>query len=250
MIEERPEFVPEKYWDAEGENTPESLLEKVSQGYNELSSLIGQKEEQIAERLKEQLQAEIKEGVPESPDAYELSFGDVGLPEGELTVKEDDELMSEFRNWAHRNGLKPDAANEALNIYGRAMVAQMPNEAEEKAKIGENYEARLERTDNILKKHLDEAAYAGISEIPLSATAFKALENIANLIAGGSQSKVDDFGETSGQSDRESLQSELSQLMNHPSYWRNTPESAHIQARVRKLHEQLHGTARYVPNEG
>ena len=58
----RPEWLPEKF------NTPEDL----SKAYTALSSKLGEKEEDVRNRLMEELQEQASEGVPEKAGDYEL----------------------------------------------------------------------------------------------------------------------------------------------------------------------------------
>lgn len=250
-MDERPEFLPEKYWDPEGNNAPEIVLERVAKGYNELSHLIGEKDSAVEQRVLDKIEAQRKEQLPATPEDYPLEFGDLGLPEGKtFEMPPDDELLSEFRTIAHETGLKPDVANRLLNLYGRAVLSTMPDEEAEKKALGENYEARLERVNGILAKNLPKDVYESVADAPMSAAQFRAMEELANKVSGASGSQTEQFGDTSGDSGREALETELQGLMNDPRYWRQSPGSEHIRARVTKLHEQLHGTKPYERSSG
>ena len=107
--DDRPEWLPEKF------NTPEDL----SKAYTALSSKLGEKEEDVRNRLMEELQQQATEGVPEKAGDYELP--DFVDPEEAA----DNSMLQEWADHCHKNGYTHEEFQKGIEMYmkiGRAHV--------------------------------------------------------------------------------------------------------------------------------
>ena len=123
----RPEWLPEKF------NTPEDL----SKAYNALSSKLGEKEEDVRNRLMEELQQQASDGVPEEAGGYELP--DFVDPEEAVG----NEMLQEWADHCHKNGYTHDEFQKGIEMYMNGMGPE-PDLQAESQKLGDNAEARIE----------------------------------------------------------------------------------------------------------
>ena len=150
-VVERPEYLPEKFWNTE-ESSPN--VEVLAKSYTELESKFGQR----ASALKEELQAEVnkpREGVPESIDGYAYEFPKEGLPEGwEIQTAEDDPMLGWWKDTAFARGMTQDEFQEGINKYTEMLVSDVPDKAAEMKILGDNAQERIDRVDLYLSKNL------------------------------------------------------------------------------------------------
>ena len=124
---ERPEWLPEKF------NDPADL----GKAYKALESKLGEKEDDVRNRLMEELNEQASEGVPASAGEYEL-------PD---FIDEEEALESDMlKNWAdhcHANGYTHEEFQKGIEMYMNGMEEEPDMEAEA-ARLGDNSEARIE----------------------------------------------------------------------------------------------------------
>ena len=68
-IPERPEHIPEKFWNAE---TGEVKTEDLAKSYINLEKFSTVKKDEMRDELLAEIEAEAKEGLPEEPSGYKL----------------------------------------------------------------------------------------------------------------------------------------------------------------------------------
>ena len=108
---ERPEWLPEKF------NTPEDM----AKSYTSLSTKLGEKEEEVRERLMSELSEQASEGVP-------ASVGDYELPD---YLNEEEAIESDtLKAWADHcfeNGYTHDEFKKGIDMY----MSAFPDDAVE-----------------------------------------------------------------------------------------------------------------------
>jgi hypothetical protein len=188
----RPEYLPEKFWKDGAPN-----VEALAKSYTELEKMRG--------RFKDEAAAELRAGVPETPDAYELK---AAVPEGVVWIEGDipAELepgkvyfkpdlaspeMNALRTWAHEAGVKPEAFGKLLGIAAQAMGVRVPTLQEREAArseffggLGENGAQRAGHLYGQLRALLPESGVKAIDGMVSSKEAFEAIEALATRAGG------------------------------------------------------------------
>lgn len=145
-IPQRPENVPEKFWNAEtGQVRTDDLLKSNAH----LEQFVGGKKEELRDEIINELS---DEAIAEAPETYEWAE----LPEN-ITVEEaqDSEIGKWWVDHCKENAYSQEEFQRGINAYFDHVYSQTPNADEEFAKLGENGEARLDA----IEKWLD-VAYA------------------------------------------------------------------------------------------
>ena len=134
-----------------------------------------------------------KLGRPSDPNAYELT-AEVG--EGEQI---DEQLMSSFKETAHKHGLSPAQAQGLLDYYNsissqsmvdlenNAVLVQEQSQRELREEWGGSYEANLSQASNIGKQFFGEEIYglqmADGSQLGDNPTLIKGLAKMASVVS-------------------------------------------------------------------
>lgn len=169
--QERPEWLPEKY------NSGEDL----AKAYSELSSKLGAKEDDIRNKLLEEIQTEAFSGRPESAGDYELP--DIIDPEASV----DNELLKWWSDHAFENGFSQEEFQQGIEMYAQSMGTDSgPDLEAEAAKLGENADTRIEAASMFASKFFPEDAMPAIERMCESHEGILALEAIQEALKGGS----------------------------------------------------------------
>tara|TARA_R100000541_G_scaffold9610_4_gene17362 strand:+ start:261 stop:1097 length:837 start_codon:yes stop_codon:yes gene_type:complete len=134
-----------------------------------------------------------KLGRPSAPDAYELT---AELGEGEEV---DAQLMSSFKETAHKHGLSPAQAQGLLDYYNNistqsmtdmannSVLVQEQSQRELREEWGGSYEANLSQASNIGKQFFGEEIYglqmADGSQLGDNPTLIKGLAKMASVVS-------------------------------------------------------------------
>lgn len=157
----RPEWLPEKF------NTPEDL----SKAYTALSSKLGEKEEDVRNRLMEELQEQASEGVPEKAGDYELpDFVDA-------EEAAENTMLQEWADHCHKNGYTHEEFQKGIEMYMNGMEPEVDLEEETKL-LGDNAEARIEAASLFANKFFAEDVLPAIERMCETADGIIALEAI------------------------------------------------------------------------
>jgi uncharacterized membrane protein YheB (UPF0754 family) len=154
----RPEWLPEKF------QTPEDL----AKSYSELSTKIGQKEEEIEKKLEE-------EAFSQRP----ASAGDYQIPEV-LSEEEaaTNPLLKEWAEYAWENGYSQEEFSHWVNKFAEYQEAQQPDLNQIKQELGDNANQRVESAQLFLQKFFPTEMQDAIAQLGTSAEGIKAVEYI------------------------------------------------------------------------
>ena len=178
----RPEYVPEKYWNAERGETD---IEKLSKGYNEIASAFGKKNEDLEAEISKKLQTDMRKDVPETAADYIFEPNPELVPEGaKFEMDKENPQLKEFGELAHEIGLSPEQYNKVVSLYVANEMAMMPDKKAETAKLGENAQARIERVDMWSKANLSDNAYAAVVGQATSGEFIMAMEELIDKTSG------------------------------------------------------------------
>ena len=194
----RPEWLPEKY------NSGEDL----AKAYKELESKLGTKEEDIRNRIMEEIQSEAFSDRPESA-------GDYQLPESiDESAAVDNKLLSWWAEHSFENGYSQEEFEQGIAMYAEAINGSMPDIEAEAKMLGDNADQRIEAASLFANKFFPEAALPAIERMCESHEGIIALEAIMEAMKDGSFSG--DTQASAGQSEQE-----LREMMNDPRYWKD-----------------------------
>ena len=158
----RPEWLPEKF------QTPEDL----AKSYGELSTKIGQREEEIEKRLQEKLEEEAFSQRPASAGDYQIPEV---LNEEEAATNP---LLKEWAEYAWENGYSQEEFSHWVNKFAEYQEAQQPNLDQVKAELGDNANQRVESAQLFLQKFFPTELQDTIAQLGSSAEGIKAVEFI------------------------------------------------------------------------
>jgi hypothetical protein len=222
----RPDYLPEKFWKAD-EKAPD--IEGMAKSYAELEAWKGQR----LDKLKADVMAELRAGVPEKPDGYAIKVPDDLLPEGfKADIPADDPFIGEMRAVFHELGAKPEQFEKAATAFLRWQVSNMPDVAAERAKLGEGAPQRLAAVDAWLAKALPEKQYMALSHGLLTAPGIEALETLMRL---GRGSVAPDPGNGAGTSASEALTPAQAMALQADPDYRHPIKGEPLRARFREF---------------
>lgn len=165
-VVERPEYVPEKFW-KDGKLDTETALKS----YSELEAKLRTKTEDLMAQLK----SEARQGLPESPDKYELKIEDAPVPVEELAQHP---AMQWWRQAAFDAGIAPDKFNEGVGQLVGILTAGPDLEAEKKA-LGENADVRIGAVSTWARTTFtDPDEFKAVQLLGTSAAGIKVLEKL------------------------------------------------------------------------
>jgi len=193
---ERPEWLPEKY----------SSGEDLAKAYKELESKLGNKEEDIRNKLLEEIQTEAFGDRPDSAGDYQLP----DIVDDDLAV--DNELLQWWSEHSFENGYGQEEFQKGIEMYAQAINGSQPDLEAESAKLGDNANDRIQAASMFANKFFPEKSLPAIERMCESHEGILALEAIMEATKDGSFS---DGTQPTGQT----TQAELDQMMQDPRYW-------------------------------
>lgn len=211
---ERPDFIPEKFWDAD---KGEVRLEGLAKSYGEL-----EKNRVNPDKLKEEWESERLAARPEDPAGYTL-------PEDERFDQEQlaaSPIVDIWRAAAHDAGLNQEQFEQRLTDYADAFTEQtMATMKAEKEKLGENADARIDAVAKWGKAALPEAEYVALSQVATSADGVKLAERMMKAFREAGMEGQGDGDPVDGEDTLEDIQ----KLMQTKEYF----DPAHHDPKVR-----------------
>lgn len=158
---ERPEWLPEKF----------NSAEDMAKSYTALSAKLGEKEEDVRNRLMDELTEQASEGVPSTAGDYEL-------PE---YVDPEEALNSDLlKNWAdhcHANGYTHEEFQKGIEMYMEGLGPE-PDLTAEAERLGDDADARIDAASAFANNFFPEETIPAIEALCQSAEGILALEVI------------------------------------------------------------------------
>jgi len=155
----------------------------LANAYKELEKKLGSKEDDLRNRLLEELQAEAFKDRPPSAGEYQL-------PEA-LNAEEavNNELLQWWSNHAFENGYSQEEFEQGINMYAKAYESMREPEvdmAAEAKKLGDNANQRIQAASIFANKFFPEAALPAIERMCETHEGIVALEHIMEALKDGS----------------------------------------------------------------
>jgi hypothetical protein len=200
--------------------------EDLVSAYKTLESKIGEKEESIRDKLREEM-SQPKEGVPDSSGEYELpDFIDT-----EEAVNSDS-----LRSWAeycHEKGYDHSEFQKGIELYMDAMP-EGPDLESEAAQLGENSSSRIEAASLFASKFFPEDAMPAIERMCEGADGIIALEAIMQQLKD--PSIINDTQTASSVNE-----ASLNEMMKDERYWNPRVRDDHYVKQVQDGFKKLYG---------
>jgi len=216
---EMPEYVPEKFWN---KDLNEINVEEMGASYKALEKRLGQRTEELAGTIREEVLADIKGTAPE---AYEIQLPE--LPEGvNIDVDPEQPLLQWWEQTARSKGLSNEDFNKGIEAFVNNEVAALPDRDTQIGLLGENANVRIESADLWAKKNLSENSYEAIVNLANTADGVKAIEEIMAL------NKDAPIPSTETKIDVTPSGDDLRSMMKDERYWK---DGAKDQAYIKKV---------------
>jgi len=169
-----PSYVPKKFWNSE---LNEINVEEMGASYKALEKKLGQRTDELAGTIREEVLADIK---GQAPETYEIKMPE--LPDGvQVDVDPEQPLLKWWEETARSKGLSNDDFNKGIEAFVNNEISGLPNRESEINLLGENATQRIESADLWAKKNLSESSYEAMANIASTAAGVKAIEEIMNL---------------------------------------------------------------------
>ena len=213
----RPEWLPEKF------NTPEDM----AKSYTSLSTKLGEKEEEVRERLMNELSEQASEGVP-------ASVGDYELPD---YLNEEEAIESDtLKAWADHcfeNGYTHDEFKKGIDMYMSAFPDDADLEAESE-RLGDNSESRIESASLFANKFFPEETIPAIERMFESAEGVVAMELIMEALKDSSVSEQTNIASNFNEI-------ELQEMQKDERYWNPAKRDNNFVNQVNDGYKKLYG---------
>ncbi len=214
---ERPEYLPEKFWDADSGS---ANVEALANSYTGLEKKVSADRDSMFKEFETGRMS----GRPESADLYqvEVSREEIGLPEGvDFNLDEKDPLLDWWKETAHSNGYTNEQFNIGINKYLKREFEGMPNLDSERADLGENAQARINRVELWARKTAGDELFNDIQFAMGNAKSVMFLEKL--MRAGGGV----DMGSGDSSIPGKLTRAEVKAMQDDPRYWK-TQDPAYV----------------------
>ena len=230
----RPEYVPEKFWDAEGGKIRE---EQVFKSYGELERNFRSRDEEMRGKISGELEQERLSSRPEKPTDYEVMLPQDYTEMG-ITIANDDPLVGFWQEQAHEFGLSPKQFNDALTHYVETSLKSQPDPQAEMAKLGDTGKVRAAAIGRWASRTFQAGELNAVQSIATTADGVTALEKLMEM-SQGSSGPPDALAGTI--TSNQVSQEELNSMMDDPRYIDPMKRDAAYVKRVEAGFEKLYG---------
>ena len=173
ISKERPENVPEKFWNAE---TGEIRTDELLKSNEHLEKFVGGKKDELRDEIINELSEEAESEVPEE---YALP----ALPE---TITEQDVVENPLFDWwkdhCINNAYNQEMFEDGINKFITAQNHYQPNLDDEVSKLGENAQLRIDAVDAFAQSHFGADDYEYLqTTLGQSARGIEILERVMDM---------------------------------------------------------------------
>jgi len=215
---DRPDWLPEKF------NSPEDL----GKAYNELSSKLGAKEEDLKASWQEEMQREAYADRP-------ATKGDYLLPESiDPETAVDSPLLDWWSDHSFESGLGQEEFQKGIELFAEAMNAGQPDIEAETQLLGDSATDRIEAASLFANQFFPEESLDAIERMCETAGGIVALEHIMEKMKGPS------FAGDSAMSSQITEDS-LRSMQNDERYWNPQKRDNAYVSQVDQAYRKLYG---------
>lgn len=215
---ERPDWIPEKFWDTEKK---EANFQNMAKSYAELEKLRGT----TSDKLKETWEEERLSFRPESADKYTLPENDAFDPE----LLAASPVVALWRNAAYEAGLPQEKFQSVMEEFAKTEIEKQTIFFEaEKGKLGENADARLESAGLWGRKIFNEPEeLEAFGAMTTTASGIRAVEKLMKIMSDGGVSV-----ESATADDTKDTIESIRALQGSKEYWSNQHRNPAVVKRV------------------
>jgi len=211
---ERPEFLPEKFWDSDASK---ANFEGLAASYVELEKKLGSSRDDVRKEISDEREVERAKNRPATPEDYKIDLPDGVLPEGVTFAADDNNPMLQFwRGFAHEQGLTAEIFNQGVGAYAKSLVADVPDSSVELKKLGDKGPERVDAVYKFLKANLSGPNFDAIDSLVETASGVEALEQLVKLARGPNIGRNND---AVAESQNELDLGQLREMVRDPKYW-------------------------------
>lgn len=214
---QRPEWLPEKY------KSPEEL----AKAYKELESKLGTKEDDLRNKLLEELQGEAFKDRPPSAGEYQLP---------EFVIAEEavnNELLQWWSEHSFENGYSQDEFAKGIEIYMKSMP-RGPDLDAERVKLGDGANQRIEAASMFATKFFPKETIPAIERMFESAEGIMAMEVMMEALKDGSFAQQ-------GNPASGLTEADLKDMMKDERYWNPTHRDPNFVKQVEAGFKKIYG---------
>lgn len=221
-LDQRPDFLPETFYDADRKGVRWGELAK---SYGQLHAKLGQR----ADAVRAEMEVERRAGVPASAEAYEWKPDKTKMPAHAefLMPGADDPALLAARTVIHRLGGKQEDFAAVMDGYLAGQLSSVADPAAERLKLGDGASERIGAVESWLTKHLGADGVAVIGSVISDASVFEQVERLAKAFdqgAGGASGMPGGSVKMTGEGARD--------LIRDPKYSTPTPEGKVLRDQV------------------
>lgn len=205
----RPDFIPEKFWDAEA-GAPN--VENLAKSYAELERRGNSVSDEKVAELRSQFEQDRLANRPETSDGYTLPQ-DERFDGDALSASP---VVSLWRKAAHEAGLDDKQFQGVLSQYADAEIARIDAAARaEMEKLGDTAQDRVDAVSKFAQASFPEEEFAAVAQVASTAAGVAALERIMKM---AQETGVSDLGGGEPVQAGDTLE-EIQKLMDTPEYF-------------------------------
>lgn len=222
----RPDWLPEKFWDAEAK---QPNIENLAKSYGEL-----EKNRVNPDKLKEQWEQERLASRPEAPDGYQLPKDDRFDAEA-LSASPIVEL---WRAAAHEAGFGQEQFEKTLVAYADQEVQRIQQAAQaEMEALGDTAQDRIKAAEQWASANFKDDEYDAVAQIASTAAGVRVLEKMMKSMKETSPEGFND----SGNFDQDD-ETTINKLMDSKAYRDSGhPDFHKVKARVDAYYKRKYG---------
>lgn len=241
----RPDFIPEKFWDAE-KKAPR--IEELAKSYIGLETKLGAQAQQLEPEIRKKVEAERFAKRPPKAEEYKIGeLKDLKLPDGvSVKVIETHPLLGFWRQHCWDNGYSQEQFEAGIKSFAEVEARDIKGLDERLQELGEGDtgKARVRRVDAFISDHLEsDEDYVAIVGMLKTPSQVKAFENLMKKVG-----KEPDMTKWKGRESRAAggnaagggtvTLAALREIQADPRYWRDgDPE---LRKKVQEGYAQLY----------
>ena len=222
----RPEYVQEKFWDADNNKVN---VENLASSYNTLEQKLGSRTEDLSKQIRSDIE---KERLSKVPESYKLNIPEVKSVD--LKVDKEMELVKWWDKTAKDAGFSQEQYDTGVKAFVDNAIATLPNPELEVQKLGSNGRERVEAAEMWSKKHLSPDGFSTISKIASTAEGVKVVEELMKL------NKDSTMPTQTTQIDVAASADDLKSMLNDPRYYDSSKRDPAYVKRVTELYEKAY----------
>lgn len=211
----RPDYVPEKFWDAE-KKAPR--LEDLGKSYAELE----RRHHMRTDDLRKTVESEVRDGLykdrPATPKDYKLEPSKGFLPDGmKFEANPDDPFLKAITEIGHQRGMSQDDFSHLVDGYLESLSSQFPDPVAELRALGPKAASRVENAKMWAEANIPPKQLKALGAVTMTAAGIELVEWVRDQIG---EPRLGDLSVSGLSSGTAALTAEtLTQMQADDRYW-------------------------------